>query len=141
MLRNIQPTQEGELFKDPKGYKRVVWKLNYLIGTHPDIASLASIVSRFTTSPTVHYWAALEQILCYLKGAPGRCLIYGNHRHNRIECFLDADWGRLQNRQKIHHWILYVCQRKCCFLEKQETKHSVLIKCRGRIQCYSTISM
>ena len=35
----------------------------------------------------------LEQILCYLKGAPERIILYANHRHTHIECFSDVDWA------------------------------------------------
>ena len=43
------------------------------------------------SSPTVDHWAAVKWILCYLKGAPGRGVLYSNHEHNRLECFTDAD--------------------------------------------------
>ena len=45
------------------------------------------------SSPTVDHWAAIEQILCYLKGAPECGILYSNHEHNRLECFTDIDWG------------------------------------------------
>ena len=38
MTPNVQLTKEGELFEDPKRYRRLVGKLNYLIVTHPHIA-------------------------------------------------------------------------------------------------------
>ncbi|TYK07639.1 cleavage and polyadenylation specificity factor subunit 1 isoform X2 [Cucumis melo var. makuwa] len=38
MIPNLQLAKEGELFKDPERYKRLVGKLNYLIVTQPDIA-------------------------------------------------------------------------------------------------------
>ncbi|KAK1378833.1 putative Cysteine-rich RLK (RECEPTOR-like protein kinase) 8 [Heracleum sosnowskyi] len=60
--------------------------------TRPDIAYSISVVSQFMSSPTVHHWAALKQILCYLKGTPGRGIVYVNHGHSRVECFTDADW-------------------------------------------------
>ena len=28
------------------------------------------------SSPTIDHWAAVEQILCYLKGTPGRVVFY-----------------------------------------------------------------
>ena len=43
-------------------------------------------------SLTVNHWAALEQILSYLKGAPGLNILYGNHGHSHIECYSNADW-------------------------------------------------
>ena len=46
------------------------------------------------SSPIVDHWAAIEQILCYLKGASGRGILYSNHGHNIIKCFTDGDWAR-----------------------------------------------
>ena len=43
--------------------------------------------------PTVEHWAVVEQILCYLKRALRRGVLYSNHGHNRIECFSNADWA------------------------------------------------
>ena len=81
------------MFKDPKRYRRLVGKLNYLTVTRLDIAHLVSVVSQYMSSPTIDYWAAIEQILCYLKGALGRGIVYSNHGHNRIECCMDANWA------------------------------------------------
>jgi len=86
-------TKDGELFEHPERYRRLVGKLNYLTITRPDIAYSVSVVSQFMAAPTVHHWEALEQILCYLKGAPGREILYQNHGHTQIECFSDADWA------------------------------------------------
>ena len=66
MAPNVQLTKEGELFKDPKKYRRLVGKLNYLTVTH-DIAYSVSVLSQYMSSPKVSHWAAIEHILCYLK--------------------------------------------------------------------------
>ena len=51
------------------------------------------------SSPTVDHWAVVERILCYLKEAAGRGILYSNRGHNRLECFMDADWaGSKQDR-------------------------------------------
>ncbi|RVX16266.1 Retrovirus-related Pol polyprotein from transposon RE1 [Vitis vinifera] len=52
-----------------------------------------SVVSQFTFAPTTKHWAALEQILCYLKKAPDLGILYSSQGHTRIECFSDADWA------------------------------------------------
>ncbi|KAA0048286.1 putative mitochondrial protein [Cucumis melo var. makuwa] len=64
-----QQLVKGQLCKDPKRYRRLVRKLNYLTVTRPEIAHFASVVSQFMSSPIVDHWAAVEQILCYLKVA------------------------------------------------------------------------
>ena len=78
----------------------LVGKLNYLTVTRPDIAHSVSVVSRYLSSPLVDHWAIVEQILCYLKGAPRHCILYSNHRHNRLKCFTDADWARCKEDRR-----------------------------------------
>ena len=46
------------------------------------------------SSPTIIYWADVEHILCYLKEALRRGILYKKHEHTRIECFSDVDWVR-----------------------------------------------
>ena len=91
MAPNVQLTKEGELFEDPKRYRRLVGKLNYLTVTHLDIAYSVSVLSQYMSSPTVNHWVAVEHILCYLKEVPGRGILYKKHGHTRIECFSDAN--------------------------------------------------
>jgi hypothetical protein len=67
--------------------------MNQGVSHYPDIAYPVSIVSQFMSSPRTTHWATLEQILCYLKGAPGHGIWYRNHGHAHIECFSNADWA------------------------------------------------
>ena len=92
MVPGVHLTKEGKTFEDPERYRRLVGKLNYLTVTRPNIAHSVSIVSQYMSSPTVDHWAAVEQILCYLKGTRG--ILYNSHGHNRIECFSKANWTR-----------------------------------------------
>ncbi|RVW19501.1 Retrovirus-related Pol polyprotein from transposon TNT 1-94 [Vitis vinifera] len=94
MVPNVQlMPDDGDPFYNPERYRRVVGKLNYLTVTRPDIAYAVSVVSQFTSAPTIKHWAALEQILCYLKKAPGLGILYSSQGHTRIECFSDANWA------------------------------------------------
>ena len=68
MAPGVHLTREGEPFKGPKRYRRLVGKLNYLSITRHDIAHLVSVVSQYMSAPTIDHWAAVEHILCYLKG-------------------------------------------------------------------------
>ncbi|CAH9083346.1 unnamed protein product [Cuscuta epithymum] len=77
--------------------------------TRPDIAYSVSVVSQYMSSPTINHWAAVEHILCYLKGAPGRGIVYQNHDHMRIECFVDADWvGSKDDRRSTSGYCVFV---------------------------------
>ena len=91
MAPSVRLTREGELFEDLERYRRLVGKLNYLTVTRPDIEHSVSVVSQYMFSSTVDNWATIEHILCYLKGASGRGILYSNHGHNRVKCFIDAD--------------------------------------------------
>ena len=51
--QSLHLTKEGELFEDPKRYKRLVGKLNYLTVTRSDIAYSVSVVRQYMSSPTV----------------------------------------------------------------------------------------
>ena len=39
------------------------------------------------SSPTISHWAVVEHIICYLKEAPGRGILYKKQGHTIIECF------------------------------------------------------
>ena len=92
MITNLQLTaNKGELFENPEMYRRLVGKLNYLIVTHFDIAYPISIGSQFMSSPRMAHWNALEQILCYLKGAPRHDILYKNNGQSNVEYLIDAD--------------------------------------------------
>ncbi|RVW40158.1 Retrovirus-related Pol polyprotein from transposon RE1 [Vitis vinifera] len=100
---------DGDPFYNPERYRRVVGKLNYLTMMRPNIAYAVSVVSRFTSAPTIKHWAALEQILCYLKKTPGLGILYSSQGHTRIECFSDADWAgsKFDRRSTIGYCVFF----------------------------------
>ena len=108
MTPNVQITKEGDLFEDPERYRKLVWKLNYLAITRPDIVYLVSVLSRYMSSPKVGHWATVEHILCYLKEVPGRGILYKKHGHTRIECFLDTNWaGSKEYKRSTSRYCLF----------------------------------
>ena len=109
MVLGVHLTREGETFEDPERYRRLVEKLNYLTVTRLDIAHLVSVVSQYMSAPTLDLWVAVEQILCYLKGASGQGILYNNHGHNGIECFTDVDWaGSKEDRRSTLGYCVFV---------------------------------
>ena len=106
---SVHLTREGKTFEDPERYRRLVGKLNCLIVTHPNIAHSVSVVSQYMSALTFDHWVAVEQILCYLKGDPGRGILYNNHGHNRIECFTNVDWvGSKEDRRSTSSYCVFV---------------------------------
>ena len=109
MAPGVHLTREGEVFEDLERYRRLIGKLNYLTVTHPDIAHSVSVVSQYMSFPTVDNWAAIEHILCYLKGVSRQGILYNNHRHNRVECFTGADWaGSKEDRRSTSGYCVFV---------------------------------
>ena len=89
-------------------YQKLVGKLNYLTVTRLNITYPVSIMSQFMSSSRTTHWTVLEQILCYLKGAPGRGTLYGNHGHSHVECFLDVDWVGYKFDRSITRYCVFI---------------------------------
>ena len=66
----LVPGQEEPL-RDPRIYRRLVGKLNYLTITRPDISFPMRVVSQFLQSPCDSHWDAAIRILRYVKGTLG----------------------------------------------------------------------
>ncbi|XP_077228570.1 uncharacterized protein LOC143861542 [Tasmannia lanceolata] len=54
---------------------------------------IVSVVSQHMSSPRTLHWAAVLQILRYLKSSPGKGLLFQRHGHQRIEGYTEADWA------------------------------------------------
>ena len=105
---SIHLTREGKTFEGPERYRRLVRKLNYLIVTCRYIAHSISVVSKYISFPTVNHWAIVEHILCYLKEALGRGILYNNHGHNKIGCFSNVDWTGFKEDRSTSGYCVFV---------------------------------
>lgn len=76
---------------DREHYQRLVGKLIYLSLTRPDIAYSVSVVSQYMHSPTKRHLEAVQQILRYLKGTPGKGLLFRKTDRRDVVGFADAD--------------------------------------------------
>lgn len=87
----LRKEDEGELF-DPKLYRSVIGSLRYLVNTRPDIAHAVGIVSRFMETPSTHHWAAVKQILRYIRGTLGYgCRYQAGHGEVKLVGYTDSD--------------------------------------------------
>ena len=80
--------------RDRERYKRLVGRLIYLSHTRPSIAFVVSMVSQFMNSPGPNHFDAVYKILRYLRGTPGKGLIFKKRDHLQVEAYIDADWAR-----------------------------------------------
>ncbi|RVW91338.1 Retrovirus-related Pol polyprotein from transposon RE1 [Vitis vinifera] len=72
---------QGEPLGDPRRYRRLVGKLNYLIITRPDISFPISVVSQSLQSPCDSHLDVVIRILRYIKSTPGQGVLYENKGH------------------------------------------------------------
>ena len=70
-------------------YQRLVGRLIYLSHTRPDIAYAVSLVSRYMHDPRSAHLNAVNRILRYLKGCPGKGILFSNNGHMEIEGYTD----------------------------------------------------
>lgn len=83
-------------------YQRLVGRLIYLSHTRPDIAYAVSVVNQFMHAPSEEHLHAVNRILRYLKGTPGKGLLFSKHGVSSIEGYTDADadWAGDQTTRK-----------------------------------------
>ena len=94
---------------DKDRYQRLVGKLIYLSHTRPDIAFAVSVVSQHMHSPREAHLEAVYKILRYLKGSPGKGLLFKKNESREVEVFTDADWaGSTEDRRSTTRYCSYV---------------------------------
>ncbi|RVW85258.1 Retrovirus-related Pol polyprotein from transposon RE1 [Vitis vinifera] len=86
----LQPTKAKNV-KDRDRYQRLVGRLIYLSHTRPDIAFSVSMVSQFMHVLGPEHFEAVYRILRYLKGTPGKALLFKSRGHLQIETYTDAN--------------------------------------------------
>ena len=86
----LVPEQEEPL-RDPRRYRRLVRRLNYLTITRLDISFPVSIVSRFLQSACDSHWDVVIRIVRYIKGTLSQGVLYENRGHSQIVGYCDAD--------------------------------------------------
>ena len=100
---------QGESFRDPGRYRRLVGKLNYLTITRPDISFPVSVVSQFLQSPCDSHWDAVIRILRYIKSTPGQGMLYENRGHTQVIGYTDADWaGSPTDRRSTSGYCVFI---------------------------------
>nr|KYP52900.1 Retrovirus-related Pol polyprotein from transposon TNT 1-94 [Cajanus cajan] len=100
---------EEDTAVDKEGYQRLVGRLIYLSHTRPDVAFAVSLVSQFMHQPKeVHLQAALR-IVQYLKGTPGRGILFKRNRNVNLEAYTDADYaGSIVDRRSTTGYCTFL---------------------------------
>ncbi|XP_038904363.1 secreted RxLR effector protein 161-like [Benincasa hispida] len=90
-------------------YQRLVGKLIYLSHTRPDISYAVSVVSQFMQAPCEEHMTTVERILRYLKGTPGKGLMFKKSDKCCIEAYIDFNWvGSVVDRKSTSGYCTFV---------------------------------
>ncbi|KAM2733441.1 hypothetical protein EV2_036866 [Malus domestica] len=94
---------------DKGRYQRLIGRLMYLAHTRPDLAHALSVISQYMHNPGEQHMSAVMRILSYLKGSPGKGILFRKNEHFRIECYTDADWaGSTDDRRSTSGYFTFV---------------------------------
>ncbi|KAL5571449.1 hypothetical protein UlMin_021046 [Ulmus minor] len=110
----VDPNQKlGEapedLAVDREMYQRLVGKLIYLSHTRPDIAYAVSMVSQFMHSPREVHLQVVYQILHYLKGSPGKGVLFKRNSSLVLEAYTYADYAEsIVNRRSTSGYCTFI---------------------------------
>ncbi|WVZ15866.1 hypothetical protein V8G54_013432 [Vigna mungo] len=90
---NIKLGNAEDVAVEKEMYQRLVGRLIYLSHTRPDIAYAVSLISQFMHSPKETHLQAAHRILQYLKGTPGRGILFKRNGNVKLEAYTDADYA------------------------------------------------
>lgn len=91
---------DSETLKDPTTYRRLVRKLIYLLITRVDITHAVTSLSQYMQEPRQSHMDAALKVLRFLKGSPGRGLMYRHDNVIKIVAHCDADWAACQKTRR-----------------------------------------
>ena len=84
---------------DKRMYQRLVGRLIYHAHTWPDIAYSVTVISQFIHDPREPHLQAAYRVLHYLKGNPGKGILFKKNNTLALEAYTDADYaGSLVDR-------------------------------------------
>lgn len=115
-------SQSNSVPVDRGRYQRLVGKLIYLSHTRPDIGFAVSYISQFMHAPTEEHMGAVNRVLRYLKGTPGRGLLFKKASNRGVEVYTDADWaGSDTDRRSTSGYCSFVWGNLVTWRSKKQT--------------------
>lgn len=119
--RHRLTSEDGEFIEDVSQFRSMVGSLVYITITRPGIAYVVGVVSQFMQKPRMIHLDAAYRILRYLKGSPGKGLLFPSSSSLQMTGDGDADWaGDGLDRKSITGKKLYCHWRQLYIVEEQE---------------------
>ncbi|KAL6347733.1 hypothetical protein AAG906_026262 [Vitis piasezkii] len=94
---------------DKRMYQRLVGRLIYLAHTRPNIVYSVSVISQFMHDPREPHLQAAYRVLHYLKGNPGKRILFKKNNTLALEAYTDADYaGSLVDRRSTTGYCTFL---------------------------------
>ena len=94
---------------DKGNYQRLVGTLIYFSHTRPNIAYAVSVVNQFIHDPKEIHLQVMYQILQYLKGTPGKGILFKKEEKLTLEAYTDANYARfVVDKRSISGYSTYL---------------------------------
>jgi len=113
--------EDGSAEVDKEMYHRLVGKLIYLSHTRSDITFFVSLVSLFMHCPREIHLQDTYIILHYLKGTPGRGILYKRNGNTILEAYTDADYvGSITDRRSTSEYCTFLGRNLVTWRSKKQ---------------------
>ncbi|KAK1418428.1 hypothetical protein QVD17_27572 [Tagetes erecta] len=130
----------SDLLENVSGYQQLLGKLIYLSHTRPDISYAVQYLSQFMHKPTHAHLQLAMRVLRYLKGSPGKGLIFSRTESFQLSAYSDSDWGKcLETRRSVTGFCIMLGN---CLIswksKKQSTVSRSTAEAEYRAMCAAT---
>lgn len=99
MNEKLTPS-DGILLSDPKYYRKLVEKLDFMTHTRPEIAFAVQFLSQFMQSPREPHLQAIFHVFKYISQNPAQGLFMAKDNNFTLEAFCDSDWGSCKHSRR-----------------------------------------
>ena len=79
--------------------------------TRPDVSYALSCVSRYQADPGKVHWAAVKNILKYLRRTKDMFLVYGGEDELSVRCYIDASYLTDSDDSRLQSGYVFVMKR------------------------------
>ncbi|XP_020237723.1 uncharacterized protein LOC109816956 [Cajanus cajan] len=117
----ILTIEAGDLLPDPSLYRRLIGRLLYLTISRLDITYIVHKLSQFMQSPRSTHLKAIHHLLQYLKGTPGKDILFPSDSKLKLTVYSGADWaGCLNTRRSTTGFAIFLGESLISWRSKRQ---------------------
>ncbi|XP_039032849.1 uncharacterized mitochondrial protein AtMg00810-like [Hibiscus syriacus] len=104
----LEDSKDDDMAVDRSVFQRLMGKLIYLSHIRPDVAYVVGVVSQFMHNPNESHLRVVVQILQYLKGTPGKGILFRRDGNLTLERYTNADYvGSIIDRRSTSGYFTF----------------------------------